>query len=134
MRVLMACRSHLATIPKENVLLLADPVSGITIWRTDQLERINSLEIPASKEGLRQRQIAIVNETEIASGSDEGVLLFDRRESAITDIIRIAEPGVWVQSVAVSCLLRSISDRTEIHPVLYLPRQAGHRLRTIRPS
>jgi hypothetical protein len=60
----------------------------------------HTFRLPRSSEP-RLRQIAVLNDNEIVSGSANGVHVFNRGDCTWVDRIRIAKDGRWIQTVAV---------------------------------
>jgi hypothetical protein len=91
---------------KGRVLVLADPSGTVGIFETRPAwEKINAVRVPnVTNKEMRRRYVAMLGGNYLVSGGDTGVFVYDLDESApdIMDTIRIAEPGKWVQTIAVS--------------------------------
>jgi hypothetical protein len=117
-------------------IFLGDPFGSVAVLHVNgeggELEGGHRFLVKASSAENRRRLIGLTA-NEVVSGNDCGVSIFDRHEGRQTETLRIAKPGQWVSTVAVSrflCLRRlTTTDRSVDGQV---SSQASHRLCCVR--
>jgi hypothetical protein len=88
-----------------SAIFLENPVDRFSIYHTDTMTSPHHILImchPTQRAQYRSRDLSLLDDNEIVTGSNSGVYVYNRKTYQIIDVLHIDLAGKWVQVITVS--------------------------------
>jgi hypothetical protein len=93
-----------------SVIFLRNPVDGFSMYHMETMTSPRHIPImchPVQKAQFHSRDLGLLDDNEIVTGSDSGVYVYDRKTYQVLDVLHVDSAGKWVQTITVSVIVIS---------------------------